>query len=514
MDWLVRDFVRRASDGVAGADNAPTRHSTRPARDAFKSLSSSGKRPVKFISTRSNVFEGSFVDVVFGGLAPDGGLWMPATIPSGTARAANLPFPDLVASVVAPYARGMFSEETLATIARDVYAPERFPHEAIAPLTQIGPDDWVLELFHGPSLAFKDFALAMIGGVWDEWLRIHDRRVTALVATSGDTGGAAAAALAGKRNIDLVVLHPKGRISEIQRRFMTALDADNILNLAIEADFDICQALVKTLLVDGGSATSGSLASTFRFSAVNSINWLRIATQAAYFFRAGQILRRPFEVIVPTGNFGNALSALVARAMGAPIGRIVAACNDNDFVTRVIETGFLRRENSRATLAPAMDIQIPSNLERALFLAAGSAADAIATLYSTFEKTGEVKLPDSARAWMTEHFGAARASDHEILTAMAAVHRSTGPILCPHSAAGVVAAQKTARSQKSATRVVLATAHPAKFPETVRRAIGVTPPIPVRAAAIVGAQERMTMVDADAKAVRNAITAFVDRQRA
>lgn len=480
-----------------------------------------------FVSTRGGPGEAGFVDVVFGGLAPDGGLWMPARIPpimadDGSRPAASV-FPDLVAATIAPFASGAFSRETLCRIAKEAYSPARFPHEAIAPLIQIGPDDWLLELFHGPSLAFKDFALAMTGAIWDEWLGQRHQRVTALVATSGDTGGAAAAALAGKRNIELVILHPLGRISEVQRRFMTGLSCDNILNLAVEADFDACQALVKTLLAERpvpaqGDAPQGSggAAGEFRFSAVNSINWLRIATQAAYFCHVGQVLRRPFDVIVPTGNFGNGFSALVARAMGAPVGRILAACNENDFIHRFIDTGALRRDRSRATLAPAMDIQVPSNLERVLWLAMGEAGQEVAGLYAEFERVGHAPVPKAAHEWICSRFDAARATDDEILATMKHVHRATGQVLCPHSAAGLAGAHKMARRSGPAAgtaRVVLATAHPAKFPETVARATGVTTQVPERAAAVLTAEERLTVVPNEPRTIRNAIHAFLARQR-
>ncbi len=473
---------------------------------------------MKFVSTRGKADECAFVDVIFGGLAGDGGLWIPETMPKPGKLPAGFSFPDLVAAMIAPFTGSAFGQNALTTIAHRACSPDRYPHPAIAPLTQIGPETWLLELFHGPSLAFKDFALQMIGAVWDEWLGTRVQRVTAIVATSGDTGGAAAAALAGKRNIDLVILHPKGRISEVQRRFMTGLGAGNILNLAIEADFDACQAQVKSLLSDSDvAAGAGPHASApgggVQFSAVNSINWLRIATQAAYFHWVGHVLDRPFEVIVPTGNFGNALSALLAKHMGAPLTKIVAACNENDFVFRLLETGYLRRETSRATFAPAMDIQVPSNLERALYWAMGEDAAELASLYSTFEQTGEARIPTAAQNWMRTHFSASRASDEEILTAMAEIHHSAGMMLCPHSAAGLVGAQKTGRDRISEARVVLATAHPAKFPDTVARATGSTPPVPARAAAILGAQEHMIVVDNDAKSIRTAIRAFVGRER-
>jgi threonine synthase len=464
-----------------------------------------------YVSTRGGAAPVGFFDAMLAGLAPDGGLYAPQAWPQLRAylreAGGRVGYVGAAAEVLHLFAGADLSFAGAAETAEAVYGPAgRFSHPAVAPLKQIDSDVWLMELFHGPSLAFKDVALQLIASLYDRALRARGGRLSVVCATSGDTGGAAVEALKGQERIDLFVLLPRGRVSDVQRRFMTASGADNVHALEVDTDFDGCQALVKGLFAD--EAFSGAA----QLSGVNSINWARIVAQAAYFVRAAYALCAdgPVNFVIPTGNFGDALSAHVARAMGAPVGRVLIATNANDMLAATVETGLHARQGaSRATVSPAMDILAPSNFERLVFDLTG--ADATRGFYQRFAQSGAAELDASALAGLRAGFSAERASDAETLEAIRQAYRRTGEILCPHTAAGAAAAMKAQAAghwpPPHGATVLLATAHPAKFPDTVEHALGVRPGLPERCADLFEREERITPMTADLAALKQLIGA-------
>jgi threonine synthase len=381
---------------------------------------------MKYLSTRGGAQPVGFYDAMLAGLAPDGGLFMPAQWPKlrsylGEAGG-RIGYAGAAAEVLSLFAEGDLSFAGAAEIAEQVYGQSgRFAHPAVTPLKQLDADLWVMELFHGPSLAFKDVALQLIAALYQRVLAARDARLTVVCATSGDTGGAAVEALKGHDRIDLFVLLPRGRVSDVQRRFMTASGAENIHALEVDADFDGCQALVKALFADADFAARA------RLSGVNSINWARIVGQAAYFVRAAYALCAdgPVNFVAPTGNFGDALSAHVARAMGAPIGRILIATNANDMLAATLDHGLHARQGqSRPTLSPAMDILAPSNFERLVCDLAGP--QTTRAFYHAFAQSGQATLTAESLAALRAGFSAERASDDETKAAMQMVFARTG----------------------------------------------------------------------------------------
>jgi threonine synthase len=460
---------------------------------------------MRYISTRGEAPAVSFLDAILRGLAPDGGLYVPESWPTlrpylrenrgamGHAGAA--------AEALYLFAEDDLSFAAAAALANEAYGPEsRFAHPAIAPLKQLDGRTWLMELFHGPSLAFKDVAMQLIGALYGEALARSGARLTVVCATSGDTGGAAVEALKGSDVVDLFVMLPKGRVSEVQRRFMTASGAANVHPILIDGDFDDCQAILKALFADKAFAEDASL------SGVNSISWARIVAQAAYFITASYALggEGPVNFVVPTGNFGDAFAGYVAKKMGAPIGRILLATNTNDILARTIATGrYARAAQSSATISPAMDIQVASNFERLVFECTDRDSDRTRALYAAFAQSGGFEVPALALHAMRETFSAVAISDDETRAAMKAVHASTGELLCPHSAIAAAAAMKGADEWNPEGPVVLlATAHPAKFPDTVEAATGVTPPLPAHCATLYDRPERADALPNDAEAVK------------
>jgi threonine synthase len=454
-----------------------------------------------YVSTRGAAQPVDFVTAALAGLAPDGGLYCPETWPKIQRPSASTPYVETAARVISAFAGDTIPQRVITELAARAYAP--FSHQSVTPLTQVGQDRWMLELHHGPTLAFKDVAMRFIAQLYDYLLELRGERMTILCATSGDTGGAAAAAFAGSKNVDIVILHPHNRISPTQRVFMTATGAANVHNLALEGDFDGTQAILKQLLADEQFKRKTGLA------AVNSINWVRVAAQSVYYAQAQAQLGadRPIRFVVPTGNFGDALAAWVASKCGLLTGfDCVAAVNANDAMARLLAGGELAKGSTHPTLSPAMDIQLPSNFERLFFEAAGRDGAAVASAYGKLAASGQAELPTKAAEGLKRMgLSAERVTDAETLAEMKRTHAETGWIVCPHTAVGLAAARRSVASD--AAIVTLATAHPAKFPETVEQALGIRPALSDRAADFLARKEVFDTGPMSADFVRKRIEA-------
>ncbi|CAA7620038.1 threonine synthase [Magnetospirillum sp. UT-4] len=463
---------------------------------------------MKYVSTRGRAPVLDFDDVLLAGLARDGGLYVPESwprfSPDHIRALRGLPYDRLATRVMAPFVAGCLTEEELADMVADSY--KGFTHPAVAPLRQIGHNQWVCELFHGPTLAFKDYALQLVGRLFDHVLAKKGRRVTIVGATSGDTGSAAIEACRDRAAVDIVILHPRGRTSEVQRRQMTTVLSANVRNLAVEGTFDDCQDIVKGLFNDHAFRDEIGL------SAVNSINWARVMAQVAYYFAAAVALGAPdvaVDFAVPTGNFGNVFAGYVARCMGLPINRLVVGSNRNDILTRFFEGGVMSAEGVVPTLSPSMDIQVSSNFERLLFEYLGREGAAVERLQDEFRASGRAALPQGAWAAMRELFQGHRFDDEATLALMRTLWTGTGEVLDPHSAIGIGAGLKAAPSL--APLVALATAHPAKFPDAVERATGRRPDLPPHLADLFQRPERLDVIANDVGAVRDYVRAFAGR---
>jgi threonine synthase len=456
---------------------------------------------MRYVSTRGQAPPVSFLDAVLAGLAPDGGLYVPESwtdafsAPSSRAMVTDQPF-----HIASLYTLQALSGDLLD--APMAYDQPAWP-KAVAPLAQTGPGEWMLELFHGPSLSFKDIALQLMARLLEDELVKRDRRLTIVCATSGDTGGAAVEAFKDSARADLIVLLPKGRVTEVQRRFMTTAGAANVHAVEIDGDFDACQAIVKQMFADVDFRQRAAL------SAVNSINFARIAAQAAYYVVASCVLGAGGDptFIVPTGNFGDAYSGWVAKQLGAPVGKIVLATNANDVLARALETGrYERMRETHATLSPAMDIQAPSNFERIVFDALDRDAEQVRWLYDRFAQSNGFDIPRAAMDRLSEDFQAASVSDDETLAAMQAAWNGGlhGRVVCPHTATAL-SVRDQRRGWFDWPMIALATAHPGKFPETVERAIGVRPELPAKCADLFERPEKIDTLPADAEAVKRYI---------
>ena len=460
---------------------------------------------MKYVSTRGGAPVLGFDDVLLAGLARDGGLYVPETWPELTAGqvadVAGRPYAEVAATVMAPFLGGAVDEEVVVPILAEAYA--RFRHPAVVPLRQVGDSEWVLELFHGPTLAFKDVALQVLGRLFDHELARRGERLTILGATSGDTGPAAIEACRDRDTLDVFILHPAGRISEVQRRQMTTVASDNIHNLAVEGTFDDCQDLVKAIFGDL------ALRERLRLSAVNSINWARVLPQVVYYLTAAVSLGgpgRPITFSVPTGNFGNALAGWVARRMGTPISRLVVASNRNDIATRFLTTGVMELQQVHPTSSPAMDIQVSSNLERLLFELLERDAGQVARLMAGFGATGRLEVPREVLGPLEGFVATTRVDDDAVARAMGELHAASGHLVDPHTAVGLVAG-RTCRLGPAVPLVVMATAHPAKFPDTVEAATGVRPELPDHLADLYDRPERCTTLPCDVASVRDYVVA-------
>ncbi|SDG50865.1 threonine synthase [Roseospirillum parvum] len=461
---------------------------------------------MRYLSTRGEAPACGFEDVLLGGLAPDGGLYLPESWPTlGAADLKGLEgksYPEVATRVLAPFTAPELGEAELADLIAAAYQP--FAHPAVAPLSLIGPNLWLMELFHGPTLAFKDYAMQVLGRLFDHVLTKRGRRLTIVGATSGDTGSAAIEACRDKAAIDIFILHPKGRVSEVQRRQMTTVDSPNVHNIAVEGTFDDCQALVKALFADHAFRDEVSL------GAVNSINWARIVAQTAYYVWAGVHLGaaqgRQTAFAVPTGNFGNVFAGEVARRMGLPVSQLVVGSNANDILYRFLESGEMAKRQVVPTLSPSMDIQVSSNFERLLFELVERDPARVRALMAGFEQSGRYTVPEDAFARLKTTMDGHRRDDAETSAVIREMVEAGGPLLDPHSAIGVAAA-RAKRRDPAIPMVALATAHPAKFPDAVTAAAGRTPAAPPRLAALMDRPERLDVLGNDLAALKSHIRA-------
>jgi len=448
-----------------------------------------------YISTRGEAPALGFEDVLLAGLARDGGLYVPQTWPSlapeTIAALAGRPFADVAVEVIHPFTVGAISRAELRQMAADAYS--RFGHKAVTPLVQIAPNRWSLELFHGPTLAFKDVAMQLLARLMDRVLAKRGRRATIIGATSGDTGGAAIEAFRGSERVDVVVLFPEGRVSDVQRRMMTTPADANVHAVAVKGTFDDCQALVKGMFNDHAFRDRAAL------SGVNSINWARIAGQVTYYFAAAAALgapHRPVSFVVPTGNFGDIFAGYAAKRMGLPVERLVIASNVNDILPRTLKSGAYEMRKVIATTSPSMDIQISSNFERYLFEASGRDAELIRQKMQALGKTGRFDL-GPLEATFAQDFGAAAASEADVAAAIRRLHAECGYLVDPHTACAVAAADRVFKSGEGAPQVILATAHPAKFPDALQAITGERPALPDRLSGLLAAPETYTTVGND-----------------
>ncbi len=460
---------------------------------------------LRYISTRGGAPALSFDEVLLAGLAPDDGLYVPDAVPAIDAATwsawRTLPYAKLAAAVMKPFVGGAISDADLAAIAAESY--RGFDHAAVAPLKQFDTDLWVMELFHGPTLAFKDMAMQVLGRLFDHVLTKKSRRVTIVGATSGDTGSAAIEACRDREAIDIFVLHPHERVSEVQRRQMTTASAPNVFNIAIKGTFDDCQDLLKAMFADVAFRDRVAL------SAVNSINWARVMAQVVYYVWAALRLGapdRPVAFAVPTGNFGNVFAGYVAKAMGLPVEQLIVGSNRNDILTRFFASGAMEMSQVTPTLSPSMDIQISSNFERLLFDMLGRDGQAVARTMSRFRQDGRFEVPVEVLARSRATFSAFSLDDEATLAAIRAEHRATGETLDPHSAIGVAAARARAKTPGLPV-VALATAHPAKFGQAVEEATGIAPKLPPRLADLMERPERLTVLPNDLKTVQDYVLA-------
>ncbi len=453
---------------------------------------------IKYISTRGPGEPKDFKDILLSGTAPDGGLYVPDTWPTldnqWLSRLSGLSYAGLASQIIQPFIGGQIPQHDFNTIIEQVYGvgSTRFEHSAITPLHQIGPNVWIMELFHGPTYSFKDIALQLLGKLFDYVLKESNERITILGATSGDTGSAAIEGCKNRENIDIVILHPYERTSEIQRKQMTTVDAHNVHNIAIKGSFDDCQRIVKDMFADQEAREKLNLTS------INSINWMRIAAQMVYYAAASLALggpSRPISFAVPTGNFGNVYAAHCIRQIGLPVDQLSIANNNNKGLTHFIQTGKMKQGDVNITLSPSMDIQIPSNFERYLYEVVGQDAAFMTKLMTDLNTRKAFTMDDTRMNKVRQDFKAHSVSDEDTLEMIDVCYSTTGIIIDPHTAVGLAAAQAT-HYDPEIPLVVLACAHPAKFPITVEKAIGKKPVMPDRLKAIMEKKERYETFDA------------------
>ncbi|MEM8772661.1 MAG: threonine synthase [Pseudomonadota bacterium] len=457
---------------------------------------------MQYHSTRGRAASVGFESALIEGLARDGGLYVPVAWPSiGAAEISAFkgrPYAEIAAKVLSLFAGDAFDQDALLEHARGVYGS--FSDKAVAPLVRVDEEDWVLELFHGPTLAFKDFAMQILGRLFDDVLKKRQERLTIIAATSGDTGAAAIHALAPCQNVNVVVLHPHGGVTDVQRRMMTTVDQDNVLNVAVAGDFDQCQSIVKDLFADDQFRRKVCL------SGVNSINWARLSAQTVYYFSSIAVLGEgegPIHFVVPTGNFGDVYAGYAAKKMGAPVGTLGVAVNANDILHRAIKTGAYVPENVERTLSPSMDIQVASNFERLLFDLHDGDGKAVRREMEKFRTDRALQLDDALRSKIDGDFVSAAASEEDTLAQMKSAYKQHGRLIDPHTAVALHAAQRFRGSGKLKGRIVtLSTAHAAKFPEAVALATGKTPSLPPRWSNLFDLQEHMEYSPAETEAVK------------
>ncbi|MFW2542450.1 threonine synthase [Primorskyibacter sp. 2E107] len=457
---------------------------------------------MRYVSTRGQSPALSFEEAMLSGLARDGGLYVPESVPQMSAadiRALNgLSYEEIAFRVMRPFVGETFTDEVFADLIAKAYAG--FGHNARAPLVQLAPNHFLLELFHGPTLAFKDFAMQLIGQLFQEALERRGERVTIVGATSGDTGSAAIEAFKGLDNVDVFILFPHGRVSEVQRRQMTTPDEANVHALAMDGHFDDCQARLKDMF------NHFDFRDSVRLAGVNSINWARVLAQVVYYFSSAVSLGAPDRTVsftVPTGNFGDIFAGYIAKKMGLPIDRLIVATNQNDILHRCLSAGEYKTSEVHPSISPSMDIQVSSNFERALFDAYNRDGKAVAQLMDEL-KDGGFNVSQGALQALREHFDSGRVSEEETLATISEANATMGELLCPHSAIGVKVAE-TLRDPVT-PMITLATAHPAKFPDAVEKASGIRPPLPSRMADLYERLERVTRVPNDLSALETLIS--------
>ena len=462
---------------------------------------------MRYVSTRGAAPILEFEEVLLAGLADDGGLYVPESWPTFSAddfRAmAGLPYDQLAAKVMSPFVGDAIPEAAFAGLVAEAYGT--FGHRAVVPLKQIDANSWLMELFHGPTLAFKDCALQVLGRLFDHVLSRRGERVTIVGATSGDTGSAAIEACRDRAAIDIFILHPQGRVSDVQRRQMTTVMSDNVHNIAIDGTFDDCQDMVKAMFNDAEFRKSS------RLSAVNSINWARIMAQIAYYVAAGVAIGAPDREIafaVPTGNFGNVFAGYAAREIGLPISQLIIGSNRNDILTRFFQSGAMSAQAVEPSLSPSMDIQVSSNFERLLFDVLDRDARLVTQSMASFREGGSMSVDGEKMAALCKLFSAGRLDDDGTLKAIAEIYRETGELLDPHSVIGV-AIGRAQRRDPAVPLVSLATAHPAKFPDAVEQATGVRPPLPDRLADLFDRKERFSVLPNDLGAVQDFVRGHI-----
>jgi threonine synthase len=466
---------------------------------------------VRYVSTRGEAPELGFEEALLAGLARDGGLYVPKSwprlAPEEIAAFAGKPFADVATSVLEPFIGTAIPREDVLALARDAYA--RFGHKVVTPLVQLDRNLWVLELFHGPTLAFKDVAMQLLARLMDRVLARRNQRVTIIGATSGDTGGAAVEAFRGAERIDAVILFPHGRISDVQRRMMTTATEPNVHAVAVEGTFDDCQALVKAMFNDL------AFRDRVRLAGVNSINWARVAAQISYYYVAGVAHgapHRPISFAVPTGNFGDIFAGYAARRMGLPVEWLVIAANENDILRRAYLTGSYEVRGVVATTSPSMDIQVASNFERYLFEASRRDAAWVRGAMRSLAQSGRFDLSGDVLTDMRNDFDAASADHREVAACIRRVEAESGYLMDPHTACGVVAFGKTLEIGDT-PHVVLATAHPAKFPDAMQAITGRRPPLPERLAPLMTDPERIAVLPNDFAAVQRFVAERADDRK-
>ena len=457
---------------------------------------------MKYISTRGASPALSFEDTMLTGLAPDGGLYVPEEVPvlsrDRIARLHMGSYEDAAFTVMEPFVGNTFGEDEFRELIGAAY--EGFGHVCRAPLKQIDDGIWLLELFHGPTLAFKDFAMQLIGQMFQAVLERNGRRITIVGATSGDTGSAAIEAFRGLSSVDVCILYPHGRVSEVQRRQMSTPTEGNVHALAVEGTFDDCQRHLKDMFADHAFRDEVGLA------AVNSINWARVMAQIVYYFTSAVALGAPDRRVsfcVPTGNFGDIYAGEIARRMGLPIDRLIVATNQNDILDRALRTGEYRTGTVHPSISPSMDIQVSSNFERLLFDVYGRDGNAVAQLMAELRADGGFTISQGALQAITEHFSSGSVSEEETSARIAATLAESQELVCPHTAVGLEVARD--HHDIAIPTIALATAHPAKFPDAVEAATGIRPPLPNRMADLYDRSERVTRVENDLAAIQEVI---------
>ncbi len=457
---------------------------------------------IKYVSTRGGGEPQTFEQVLLSGLAPDGGLYVPQSWPQiDVAILRGKSYTEIAEIVMYPFVEGSIPRDDFRKMINETYGIEVFRHKGVVPLHKIEGNLYALELFHGPTIAFKDVALQLLGRLFDYVLRARNEKVTIVGATSGDTGSAAIEGCLASSQIEIFILHPHGRVSEVQRRQMTTVIAPHVHNIAIKGTFDDCQNMVKAMFNDHDFRAEINL------SAVNSINWARIMAQIVYYFTSAVELGAPevkSSFVVPTGNFGNVFAAYCAQKMGLEMEDLAISTNRNDILTRFFETGTMSPADVHASISPSMDIQISSNFERFLFDLLGRDAEALTSIMNQFQTTGGFSLPDDLMDKARSIFKAYRADDEQTLATIKTIFARTGYTLDPHSAVGMKGAQELA--QKSDNPVIsLACAHPAKFPDAVTKATGIHPDLPERLADLLEREEKLSVMASDLQGVKDFI---------